>query len=356
VAQVNAVEAPVDIPDRVLPHFPPVRRGATARRFGTGLINQTYLVEDGSARFVLQRVNRIFPTTIHDNIESVTAQLEGAGLLTPRLIPTAAGQLWLDLGDDGIWRLMTHIDGVSFDIIHTAGQARAAGTLVGRFHRALDGWTRPFAGMRLGVHDTIRHLERLREAASQHARHRLVDHVRPLAEAILAAAAALPPLPVVADRVCHGDLKFNNILFAGSDAAAAERPLCLIDLDTLGPMPLAFELGDAWRSWCNRNGENKPQAALDLGVFRASLEGYRDGLGRALSPEERMALLLGLDWVSVELAARFAADALHESYFGWDPKQFAGRGEHNLVRAQGQFSLHLLLCESRAERAGLLGL
>ena len=84
-------------------------------------------------------------------------------------------------------------------------------------------------------------------------------------------------------------------------------------------MPLAFELGDAWRSWCNRNGENNPVAELDLEVFRASLDGYRAGLGRPLSEGERRALLLGLDWVSVELAARFAADALYESYFGWDP-------------------------------------
>ena len=122
--------------------------------------------------------------------------------------------------------------------------------------------------------------------------------------------------------MCHGDLKFNNILFAGSDEAGAERPLCLIDLDTLGPMPLAFELGDAWRSWCNRNGENNPQAALDLGVFRASLEGYREGLGRALTPEERMALLLGLDWVSVELG---------KAQGGVDAKRSTSSHDHSLA-------------------------
>jgi Ser/Thr protein kinase RdoA (MazF antagonist) len=346
----------VDIPGRVLPHFPPVAPGATARRFGTGLINQTYLVEDGRARFVLQRVNRIFPVTIHDNIEAVTGHLAAEGVMTPRLIPTRAGGLYLDLGDDGIWRLMTHIDGVSFDVIRTEPQARAAGALVGRFHRALDGLVRPFSPMRLGVHDTPRHLERLGEATRVHAGHRLAATVKPLAEDILATAAAMPALPVLPDRVCHGDLKFNNILFAGSDPAGAERPLCLIDLDTVGPMALAFELGDAWRSWCNRNGENQPVAALDLAIFRASLDGYRAGLGRELSRPERLALLLGLDWVSLELAARFAADALNESYFGWDASKFAGRGEHNLVRAQSQFSLHQALSTTRDERAGLLGI
>ena len=64
---------------------------------------------------------------------------------------------------------------------------------------------------------------------------------------------------------------------------------------------------------------------------------------------------LGVEWISLELAARFAADALFESYFGWDPARFPGRGEHNLVRARGQWSMHQALVATRAERAGMLG-
>ena len=109
-------------------------------------------------------------------------------------------------------------------------------------------------------------------------------------------------------------------------------------------------MGDAWRSWCNRAGEDEPQAVLDLDVFRASLDGYRHGLGRALDHGERAGLLLGIEWVSLGLAARFAADALREEYFGWDSRRFTGRGEHNLVRARGQWSLHQLLAASRSER------
>jgi Ser/Thr protein kinase RdoA (MazF antagonist) len=353
------LSAPVDsVPAAVLASFPIIQPGASAQPFGTGLINRTYLVEDGAARFVLQKVNPIFPVTIHENIEAVTAHLAQQGLMTPRLLPTSQGKSCLELGPAGVWRLWNHVDGVSFDVIRDTDQSQAAAALVGRFHRALDDFDHPFVGMRLGVHDTPKHLQRLRDgvSAQAHRGHRLHAAVSELAADILAAVARLPPLPVLPDRVCHGDLKFNNILFAGTSGAAAGQPMCLIDLDTLGPMPLAFELGDAWRSWCNRNGENNPVAALDLQVFRASLEGYRSGLGRPLSKGERQALLLGLDWVSVELAARFAADALYESYFGWDPKRFAGRGEHNLIRARSQFTLHQEVAASRPERARLLEL
>ena len=52
-------------------------------------------------RFVLQRVNPIFPITIHDNIEAVTAHLESHGVFTPRLIRTRESTLCLDLGPAG---------------------------------------------------------------------------------------------------------------------------------------------------------------------------------------------------------------------------------------------------------------
>ena len=346
----------------VFPHYADVSPKARASRFGTGLINQTYLVEQegsgaaGTQRFILQRVNTIFPITIHDNIEAVTAHLQSHGVFTPRLVRTRAGELCLDLREEGIWRLFNHVEGVSFDVINTKSQAQAAGAMVGRFHRALDDFRLPYTGLRLGVHDTPKHLLRLRDGLSAHPQHRLLPQVKPLAEAILQAADRLPPLPSMPDRLCHGDLKFNNILFASSTGVGADQPVCLIDLDTVGPAALAFELGDAWRSWCNRNGENNPTAALDLDIFRSSLAGYMEGLGREVTRAERMALLLGLDWVSLELSARFAADALFESYFGWDPDKFAGRGEHNLVRAQGQWSLHQAVAASRPERAALLGI
>lgn len=340
---------------QVLARFPALA-GGTARPFGAGLINETFLVAAGAARYVLQRVNPIFPAAIHENILVVTRRLEAAGLATPRLVPTRDGHPCLDLGPDGVWRALTFVDGVSHDRVGSAAQARAAGELVARFHAALADLRHTFVGLRVGVHDTPRHLERLRAAVATHSGHRLHAAVEPLAAAILAGAAALPPLPLLRDLVGHGDLKFNNVLFAGAEPPARERALCLIDLDTVGPVSLAYELGDALRSWCNLSGEDRTEATLDLQVLAAALDGYAAGRGRALEPGERRALLGGPEWVSLELAARFAADALVEDYFGWDPARFPGRGEHDLHRARGQWSLHQAFVASRPARAALLQL
>ena len=288
------------------------------------------------------------------NIAAVTERLAAAGLTTPRLLPTSAGAPYLAADGGGVWRLQTYIDGVSFEVVGSTAQARAAGELVGRFHTAVDGLKHDFVGMRVGVHDTPRHLARLAEAVTVHGGHRLIGEVRPLADAIRDGAAALAPLPALPARICHGDLKFNNILFAGHDAPDDARAVCLIDLDTVGPLSLAYELGDAWRSWCNRAGEDDVHASLDLEILGASLRGYVAGLGRALTTDERRGLLLGVEWVSLELAARFAADALFESYFGWDDTRFPGRGEHNLVRARGQWSLHEALLATRGWREAML--
>jgi Ser/Thr protein kinase RdoA (MazF antagonist) len=330
--------------------------GVVITPLGRGLINQTYLVAEPDPKWVLQRVNPIFDPAIHHNIQAVTERLQEAGIVTPLLRTTWEGQPWADLGQDGIWRLTTYIPGTSFDVVQSVEQARAAGALVARFHGALTGLDHRFLGLRQGVHDTAGHLRKLTEAVAQHPDHRLHREVAPLATEILTAAQGLPPLPDLAPQVGHGDLKLNNLLFAGPAPPRSAEALCLIDLDTLGPVTLAHELGDAWRSWCNQAGEDDLEAHFDLSVFEASWQGYRHDGGNRLDRTERRGLLLGVEWICLELAARFTADALNESYFGWDPSQHATRGGHNLQRAKGQLALHHAVVATRPARAHLLGI
>lgn len=329
---------------------------ASIEPLGHGLINQTFLLSTDDGRFVLQRLSAIFAPEINHNIAAVTRALATAGLPTPQLVPTRDGGLWLDLGSGGVWRVQTFVAGRGFDKVQSAAQARSASELVARFHRAVDGLDHRFVGLREGVHDTPRHLERLREAIVSCANHRLFADVAALARDIFASADRLQPLPALPARIGHGDLKLNNVLFAGERAPASEEAVCLIDLDTVGPVLLAHEIGDAWRSWCNLSGEDATAAKVDLAVMAASFEGYAGSVGRSLTKDERLALLGGVEWISLELASRFAADALNESYFGWDPGRYASRGEHNLVRARGQLALHESFVMCRGERRALLGL
>jgi len=327
--------------------------GARVAPLGRGLINDTFAVEVEAGAFVLQRVHPVFSPEIHLNILAVTEHLERRGLLTPRLCPTREGAPFVER-EGQVWRLMTRMPGVGFDAVTSPAQAHAAAALLARFHSALEDLDHAFVGLRTGVHDTPTHLARLAEAVAEHRDHRLHPSVDRLAEAIAARATELPPLHGLPSRVVHGDPKLNNILFESIDLPGCERPLCLIDLDTVAPMPLPLELGDALRSWCNPRGEDERVARFDLATHDAALAGYLGTCTLLLAGEEREALLHGVEWITLELAARFAADALREQYFGWDRARFRAAGEHNLVRAEGQWSLHEQAIAARPERAAAL--
>jgi hypothetical protein len=109
-----------------------------------------------------------------------------------------------------------------------------------------------------------------------------------------------------------------------------------VDLDTVSRMALPLELGDAFRSWCNPAGEDLARASFSLELFEGAVGGYA-GVARAfIGPTEAAAVVAATRTIYIELAARFCADALNESYFAWDPAQFGSRSEHNQVRAASQ--------------------
>ncbi len=313
---------------------------ATPRPFGTGLINKTFLVEAGGERAVFQRLHPVFAGSVNEDIDAVTRHLERKGLVTPRVLRADDDALYVDDIESGRpWRALSYVDGVSFDRIdappaQAPERAHAAAALVARFHAALADLDWRYRHVRAGVHDTDKHLFALDDALERHGAHRLWAEASALGAHILEAGAALPSLASLPTRNCHGDLKISNVLFAPD----AVRALCLVDLDTLGAMIWPFELGDALRSWCNPRGEDVDDADVDVGIFAAAVEGYAAGGGRP-SALEAQHLVDGLHTICVELAARFCADALNESYFGWDERRFPGRGEHNLLRSRGQWAL-----------------
>jgi aminoglycoside phosphotransferase (APT) family kinase protein len=162
----------------------------------------------------------------------------------------------------------------------------------------------------------------------------------------------LPALPVTANRHVHGDLKISNVIFRD----APLRGVCLVDLDTVAKGTIAFELGDAMRSWCNPAGEDAGSVRFDLEIFRAAIRGFRSEADPIVSVDERRSIVFGLETVAIELAARFAVDAFDDRYFGWDPARFPSRRVHNLVRARGQLALGLAIRAARADAlAAVLG-
>jgi Ser/Thr protein kinase RdoA (MazF antagonist) len=309
---------------------------AQAESFGSGLINDTYLVTAVTGeQFILQGLNPVFSPEVNLDIDRLTKHLEARGSVTQRLLATDENQLWAESGDRS-WRLSTFVPGVCLDMLESDSQAAAAGRLLGRFHADVRDLQMDLHTARLGVHDTERHLRVLEEALSTHAKHRHFAEIEPLAQKILAEAKELPELPELPDRLVHGDPKISNLVF---DAESGEG-ICMIDLDTLTHMPLPLELGDAFRSWCNPRGEDTQLSAFRLDLFAAAIGGYAEVTSEFVTEAEWRAFIPATRTIMVELAARFATDALNESYFGWNSEIFPDRSTHNQVRAAGQLVLH----------------
>lgn len=305
--------------------------GAQVIDLEAGLINHTVGIQvNGRLYMVLQRLNtRIFQPIVHEDIEAVTAHLERRGMPTPRLVPTAEGPLWHTDPEGGCWRLLTPIGDRTLQRLTEPAQARTAGACVARWHRAVGDLQHDFAFTRPGAHDTDKHFADLRLSLMTHSSHRLHSAVSRLADDLLDAWDAWSGPTGLPRRVVHGDLKISNLRFQGDEA------LALIDLDTLANGTLDLELADAMRSWCNPAGEDVRQAEFRLDLFEAAMQGY--GSEADWTELERASIGPGIERICLELSARFARDALEESYFGFDPK--LGRGEHNLLRARGQAAL-----------------
>jgi len=306
-----------------------------------GLINTTYVVRvDGASVAVLQRLHPIFAATVNLDLDAVTAHLAERGLVTPRLLRTSDGAAWVE-HEQRVWRALSWVDGTTVHRVPDLAWAEAGGALVGRFHRAVADLEHDYAFARAGVHDTAAHLARLAE----HAADQSLPEGADLAVQILDAAALLPPMPMTPRRHCHGDLKISNLLFANDPL----RGVSLVDLDTLGLGTMAFELGDAMRSWCNPNGEDADSVTFDLPIFRAAIRGFRSVADDLVTEDERTSIVVGLETVCIELAARFAVDVFRDEYFGWDAARFTSRCAHNLVRARGQLALGLAVRAARDE-------
>lgn len=300
-----------------------------------GLINRTYRVEGRQGPVIVQRLHPVFAGIVNEDIDIITAHLEAKGLTTPRPVRTNSGALWVEDEEGGVWRALTFVEGQAFQRLTSPQMAHEAGKLVASFHSAVADLDHEYRHVRAGVHDAKKHFGVLRGALEEHGGHRLFDEVAPLAERIWSIAENLPDLSGLAKRHAHGDLKISNLMFRDGVG------FCLVDLDTLGRMIWPFEMGDALRSWTNPNGEDQRRSAVELETFAAALSGYGEVARNAdlVTLEEAEALVAGLGTICVILASRFLADALHERYFGYDAQRFPARGEHNLLRGQGQLSL-----------------
>jgi hypothetical protein len=111
----------------------------------------------------------------------------------------------------------------------------------------------------------------------------------------------------------------------------------MVDLDTVKPGLVQYDIGDCLRSACNRLGEETPDwqaVSFDTDLCAAVLEGYGSMAREFLTDADYESLFDAIRLISFELGLRFFTDHLAgDVYFR------TSHPGHNLERALVQFQL-----------------
>ena len=312
--------------------------------YGDGLINRTFLVVAEDNGYILQRINgSVFPEP--ERIMSNLSLLQGhlsrhvePGLRVPALIPARDGQLFVRDEQGEVWRMMELIPNAgSLKSIQNPDQARQIGRILGRFHALLSDLPPSRLAVTLpGFHVTPRYLERfagILAAGISGRRGEVAEAIELVTErqaraGVLEEARRKGQIP---ERVIHGDPKLDNILFDRETGRAAS----LIDLDTVQPGLVHYDLGDCLRSCCSvRSGSADVEGRFDLDLCRAILGAYADETEGLLGEGEIELLFDAIRLIPFELGLRFLMDHLEgDRYF-----RVTERGQ-NLRKARTQLAL-----------------
>ncbi|MFZ0408645.1 MAG: aminoglycoside phosphotransferase family protein [Cyanobium sp.] len=324
---------------------------------GAGNVNDTYRLrvrrQDGQVeQLVLQRINtRVFPRPelvlanmlrLGQHVQAEAgAVLAGRRWEVPRplAVRDQPDRCWLER-DGAVWRTITFVEGCrSCEVLEDRRQARELGRGLGTFHALIsDLPVAELADTLKGFHITPAYLLQFERALrttnvrlSPQAAHCIAFiRARERLACVLEDAKAAGRLQL---RPIHGDPKLNNVLF---DQTTGEA-IALVDLDTIKPGLVHYDIGDCLRSGCNRLGEETADwrsVHFDLELCEAILEGYLGQARAFLADADYDYLYEAIRLIAFELGLRFFTDHLGGNfYFRTD------RPGHNLQRALVQFRL-----------------
>jgi len=322
----------------------------TIKPLGNGLINDTFLVTTfATKQFVLQRINQqVFPEPelITSNLLTLNRHIRkqtNVRLLMPKVLRTTEGQVNFQDGLGNCWRAQSFIaDTESLENLRSLDDAEQVGFALGHFHRLTSNLKPATLHDTLpGFHITPDYLSQYLAAAkqSQEFDKFCADFIGEFAHHAVSLESAKQQGHLQV-RVIHGDPKLNNFLFT-----KVGKIISLIDLDTVKPGLVHYDIGDCLRSCCH-DAENH---TFNLEICAAILKSYLDEAFGFFSAKDYDYLFPAIQLLPFELGLRFYTDYLQgDRYF-----KIAWPGQ-NLQRAQAQFQLCASVMAQRSEIEALI--
>lgn len=336
----------------VLRQFPLAGRHLSAAPYGSGHINDTYVVYQETElatpkRYIAQRINhQIFRNVpaLMENIRRVTAHLgtkTGPDSRALALVLATDGRAVIQDEFGGWWRFYHFVEGAhTVDRVTNEAEAREAARAFGDFQAQLA----DLPGGRLhetipNFHHTRSRFENFRRAVQEDKAGRAAGVQREIEfafsrEADADVLLALLAKGEVSEQVTHNDTKINNVMLDD----ATKRAVAVIDLDTVMPGLPLYDFGEMMRTSASSTAEDDPDAdnmRLELPLFRVLVEGYlASAVGGVLNATERAQLGFAGKLMAYENGLRFLTD-----YLQGDTYYKIQHPRHNLDRCRTQFAL-----------------
>lgn len=315
-----------------------------------GHINRTYMSvvqkEGNVERYIYQHINKsIFPNPprLMDNITAVLNHLHSKrgnyeGIL--ELIPNTDGTMF-HLDQDGeYWRCYRYVENsTTYDVVPSPEVAYEAAIAFGNFLNELSDL--PSDNFHITIpdfHNTNFRLEQLEAALANPVPGRIemaakeldfVDSQRNLAGRLMNVITRYPETI----RIVHNDTKVNNVLFCENGKVGKT----VIDLDTVMPGTVLFDIGDLIRTACNAAAEDEQDLSkvkFNKDHFAAIIRGFAETTGRSIHNAEWDAMPYSGAVITLTVGIRFLTDFLNgDKYFQ------IHRENHNLDRCRTQFEL-----------------
>lgn len=342
---------------------------AHAEPFGSGHINDTFLVqtvEDQSPNYILRRMNSyVFHEipAVMNNIVLVTNHLQhklqgfsNVDLQRECLTVIVNHQQQPFVKDEygHYWTCYLYIDGSkTCDIVTNVKQAYEGGKTLGRFLELVSDMPCHLLHETLpNFHHLDYRLDLFMKALAEN-NHKRVASCQDDITFVNAHADAMKfvlhlgnsgQIPL---RIIHNDTKFNNILLDEND-----NGLCMIDLDTVMPGYIHYDLSDAIRTVANTCAEDERDISkiqFNTELFSAFCRGFFSEVKHSLTPIEAESLTSSLPLLPYIIGLRFLTD-----YLMGDVYYKIHFPEHNLQRARAQFQFVRRIQEKMPELSAII--
>ncbi len=308
-----------------------------------GNINKTYILtyinDNKQVKYLLQKINsNVFnePYLVMRNIELVTNHIskklkdaDDYNHKTLTIVKTNDGlNMYTYINEDGekeYYRAFHFIDNcISYDNFKDSDDALKlayeTGKNFGYFQRLLNDFSpslltetiTDFHNTKKRFNDLLESIENKITLRAYDFSYEIVDLISKIKECSVITDNLGKSIPL---RVTHNDTKLNNVLIDKS----TNQCMAIIDLDTVMPGSVLYDIGDGIRSACSNSFEDetdKDKIFLNLDLTKAYLKGFLEETYSFLTRDEVNYIGLSIKILTYELAIRFLTDYLNgDTYF-----------------------------------------